>query len=406
MALALSAGLHVASWLALSTLHVPSLDIELTLPMDVELGGTEALTMQPAPPPEPAAPAPPSRGEGEGLDGGAVPDAAVSDAGPDDAGGDAAVAVDAGTRPRVRDAGPEIAAAAPDAGASTLPPGAQIAVRVDMRRIRESPVASDVRDLLTAIPDWHALLEGSGIDPVTQLDRLLIATPNLQREKLVLAGRYVGGEAIVRDAVARLAATRGAAPDWHVQSGVRVATWHNADATPRVIALLGPAHFAIARVEDLPRILAIAGARASRRGAPNAARQHPADALLAMGDDEGLSLEVEGVARFVRRGRRGVPERLRLAASELPGERIGLQGRFSYEEVETARDAHAYLTDLKDSYARNTLVLLLGLSTPLARAHIDQSEREVTASLELNVAQTRLILGYVREMVRPRAPPP
>ena len=67
-------------------------------------------------------------------------------------------------------------------------------------------------------------------------------------DKLVLAGRYLGGEQVVRDAVARLAATRGAQPDWHVADGVRVATWHNQDDTPRVIALLGPAHFAIARV--------------------------------------------------------------------------------------------------------------------------------------------------------------
>ena len=411
--MALSASLHLVVWaLVTFVLRAPSLDVEFELPMDVELGTAEALSpAQPASSAPTPTPVPPPRAAGEGeLDAGTA-DASLADAGHDGGTYEAAV-VDAGgppgdagvTRPkRVRDAGGNPLASL-DAGTSTLPPGAQIAVRVDMGRVRASPIANDVRGLLTAIPDWKALLEGSGVDPVDQLERLLIATPNLQREKILLAGRYRGGEQIVRAAVTQLAARKAVDENWHAEGSVRVATWANADATPRVIALVGPAHFAIARPEDLPRVLAIAGARAQRKAARGA--QHPADALLSMGDGEALSVEVEGAARFVRRASRGVPERLRLAARELAGKRIELRGQLTYGGSDGAEDARAYLMELKERYARNALVMLLGLGGPLGRTQIVRTEQTVDVTLELSVEQTRLVLGYVRELLRPRAPPP
>ena len=411
LSISLSALLHLGAWVLASVVfRPPALDIEFELPMDVELGTSEALEVAPSPSPvaePPASGAAGARTLGEGLDGG------VSEAGIADAASSDASLVDAGARRKpARDAGAIVSATFDGGvGPARLPPGTQIAVRVDMERIRQSPIAGDVRGLLAAIPDWRALLEGSGIDPVEQLDRLLIATPNLQREKVVLAGRYRGGEQVVLDAVAQLASANGGNAVWSEQGNIRVAPWANRDATPRVIALLGPAHFAIARAEDLPRVLAIAAARAERpkRGQPAA---HPAEALLSMEEREGLSLEVEGVGQFVRRGRRGIPDRLRLAALELPQQRIEVKGRFFYPDLAEASDAKAYLGQLRDLYASNTLVSLLGLSDPLEDAQIEQSEREVHVTLTLSADQARLILGYVRELLSPPqlpsrpAPPP
>ena len=66
-----------------------------------------------------------------------------------------------------------------------------------MKRVRESPLGPDVTSFLRGVPDWQLLLEGSGIDPVSDLDRLLVATPNLQRSKLVLAGQHPPSETFV-----------------------------------------------------------------------------------------------------------------------------------------------------------------------------------------------------------------
>lgn len=395
--------LHVAGWLLVDRVfRMPALDLEFELPMDVELGTSEEIAANVPPPAEPT---PASGAEARGGREGSALDGGLADASTD-AGADAASdaraksARDAG--PRAREDAGAVASLSEDAGAlARLPAGAQIAVRVDMARIRESPLAGDVRALVAAIPDWKALLEGSGIDPVEQLDRLLIASPNLQREKIVLAGRYTGGEQVVLQAVEQLASARGVTATWSERGNVRVAPWANRDATERVVALIGPMHFAIARPEDLPRLLAIAAAR--KHGAR--AKESAAEALLAMEEREGLSLEVEGAGQFVRRGRRGVPERLRLAAIELAPQRIELRGVLHYANDGEASDARDYLSSLRDTYARNTLVALLGLADPLEDAELTLQERELHVKLMLSVEQTRLILGYVRELLTPPPSP-
>lgn len=413
VAVALSLLLHAAlAFVSLVVLRPPELDIEFELPMDVELGTAEAIGAAEVPPPSPSEPAasakPGAAGPGAGdasiLDAGVAHDAGNVDA----AASDAAVADAGPNKPRQRDAGEAVASLSSDAGAAArLPPGAQIALRVDMARIRKSPVAAEVRSLLAAIPDWKALLDGSGIDPIEQVDRLLIATPNLQRDKIVLAGRYLGGEQVVRDAVQRLATSKGVAAEWRRQGTVQVAPWANADQTERVIALVGPEHFTISRAEDLPRVLAIAAARAERgkKGVRKPAQQHPADALLSMDDGEGMSLEVEGAAQFVRRGRRGIPERLRLSAIERAGERLDVLGTFTYVDGATAEDARDYWVALRDRYASNTLVSLLGLSAPLSGATVERADSELRIKLTLTADQVRLILGYVRELLAPPARP-
>lgn len=396
--LALSLLAHAFVLVASSVfLQPPELDVEFALPIDVELGTAEGLSAAPPMPPasEPMPSDPSAAARGAGTADAAVDDAGVPDAGarPRDAGlGDAGPRIDGG------DAGPAVTLAG-DAGVVRMPPGAQIALRVDMTRIRNSPIAPDVRRLLAAVPDWKALLDGSGIDPLSQLDRLLLATPNLQREKIVLAGRYLGGEQVVRAAVERLGQARGVPTPWHKLGNVQVAPWANADATPRAIALIGPEHFAIAREEDLPRILAIASARA--KGKKKAASAHPADALLSMEENEGLSVEVEGAANFVRKGRRGVPDHLRLSAIELPRLRAELRGVLSYTDEAAAADALDYVRTLRDRYASNALVALLGLSDPLEDAAIEQSENDVRVNVTLTAEQMRLILGYLRELFTP-----
>jgi hypothetical protein len=389
------------------TFKLPELDIALQIPIDVELGMTEEVAVAPIPEPAAAEEAPkeaapskkpkhePASDAGADADSGDAGDsgleggleAGMGDAGPADGGGDAMPLV-------VSDAGPV---------GARLPPGAQIALRVDMARIRESAIAEDVRTLLAAIPDWKALLDGSGIDPLSQLERLLIMTPNLQREKVALAGRYVGGREVVDSAVRSLAEARGVTATWSTKRGIAIAPWANADSTPRVIALVGPAHFTISREEDLERVLSIAAARA-QKGRPKGAQQPPgsvADALLAMEDGEGLSLEVEGVEQFVRRARRGIPIRLRVSAVQRGETSLVLRGLLAYADQDAASDALDFWQQARDRYARNALVNLLGLGGVLQAAELGRDGADLRITLMLTVEQTRLILSYARELLAP-----
>ncbi len=408
-ALVVSLCVHVGfGWFASAVFTAPPLDLEFQLPMDVEFGASEQMALAPSvagsPPPAEPPPAPERDPQTAGE--------AASDAG---------VPPEEEPKPKPKpkpkpapsaDAGVEPSDAPPGANSSEtrIPAGAQIAVRVDMARIRVSPLADDVRQLLAAIPDWRALLDGSGIDPIEQLDRFMIATPNLQRAKIVIAGRYIGTEQTVLDAVQALASAQGASAHFRTHSGVRVANWANPDVTPRVIALVGPAHFTICREEDLPRVLAFAATRAQKgrqsgEGKQDEAQEHPADALLSMEPDEGLSVEVEGAEQFVRRATRGVPTKLRLSARELPGPRVELRGRLVFADAEKAVAGAAFWDKLREAYGRNVLVSMLGLAEPLKQGTIVQEGAEVTLTVGLSLEQTRLILGYLRELVRPPSAP-
>ncbi|MBO6938937.1 MAG: hypothetical protein JJ863_28475 [Deltaproteobacteria bacterium] len=391
-------------WVIVTYGTVPELDFEFEMPTEIELGMTDAMEAAPA---QPSAPVePPSEpnedttdAEGEGAETEDVPDAGPPrpDAGPPDAG--------------VPDAGP------PDGGAplvaettgdadeeSTLPAGAQIAIRIDMARVRSSALNDDIRRLMAAIPDWQLLLDGSGIDPIDDLDRLLIASPNLQRSQMVLAGRHAHpdeGQQYVRDVVARFAEARGVEASWTQRHGVPVAPWPNEDTTERVVAIVGPRHFVIARPQDLPTILAIALAREQagedEDDEDEVERVRGPDALLSMGPEEAFSVEVEGARNFVRGRVQHIPERLRIAVSEEPDKAV-LKGRARYEDEATAAAALTYWEGQRDRYSRALLVggYVRGLE-------LAADGRHVTIEHRLSFGQARLLISFAQGAMQSRA---
>ncbi len=418
--LALHAGL--LTWVSWSRTE---LDFELTLPDEVEIGLTEDVFVvggDPAGAEAPPAPAP------------AVAEAAA------EAAAEAEAARDAGARgPRdagVPDAGgtgqdlvAEEEGAEGEGGAgggqtdeTRLPAGAQIALRLDMERIRGSSLAPDVRRVLGAVPDWQAVLEGSGIEPLDDLDRVLIASPNLQRSRMVLAGRYVPDRVDVRAVIARMAAARGTTAEMHREHGVEVAPWANADDTERVIALVGPRHFTITRPEDLPRVLAIASARAEREQEeadpghehtdenPTEALDGP-DALLSMGEGEALSLEVEGARQFVRGQTRGAPARLRVAVTERDGGGVAIDIEGHFDSDAEARDALDYWSALRDQASRDVFVAMTGMASTLRGATLEVDGSTLRGHTTMSASQIRLVLSFVestlaRQARRQGAPSP
>ncbi|MCB9591887.1 MAG: hypothetical protein H6719_04055 [Sandaracinaceae bacterium] len=408
----LSLALHasLAAYIFWST-TAPDLGFEFELPMEVEFGLTEAVTVSagasaPTPPQEPAETAEDGEGEGAVLDGGVPQDAGPPDAGPPR---------------RRRDAGPPEGVAEADEGEGTgdqagegrgvafLPAGAQIALRLDVERIRRSPLGPDVRALLAAMPDWQALLEGSEIDPLQDLDRLLVATPNLQRSRLIVAGRVTADADAIRAAAERLAAGAGQPLTWRTESGVEVARWYNHDDTERVVAIIGPRHFVLCRPEDLPRVMAVARNRAAEEDDEGAPTEHPADALLSMGEGEGLSLEVEGARQFAQaRGRtRGpiemVPTEIRLALSELPADAIAARSRWTYEDADRAGTAAGYWDGMREAYGHNVITAVLGIAPILQRATIEAEDDHFQGNVDLQVAEMRRLLALTRGFFEDRA---
>ena len=384
---------------------VPELDFELTLPTEIEFGLTDEVqtaagqafgdTAQA----EPEAAGDQSEdGAGKGLmDAGAPDSGAPPDAGVRDAGLDQGALLAEGSSSGEDDA---------DAGVA-LPAGAQIAIRIDLSRVRSSALAENVRRLMEAIPDWQLLLEGSGLDPLNDLDRLLIASPNLQRSRMVLAGRHAHGEQgedFIRAVVARFAAARGTEATWQRRHGVWTAPWPNEDETERVIAIVGARHFVIARPADLPTILAIAVARTQAGDQDLENPTSGADALLSMGEGEGFSVEVEGARNFVRGRVAHVPERLRVAITE-GNDSVVVGGTARFEDASTAAAARDYWEEKRTAAQRNMFIgsYVRGMSLTAEDDHV-RIEHQLTFS-QMRMAMAFLEGTVARPRSRPRDPP-
>lgn len=413
----------------------PTFDFDLELPDTIELGLTdemEAAEARASEPPEPSsAQAEGATGSsgGGGLDGGVPLEAGVldggpSDAGPSDAGPEDAGPEDAGRRRR-RDAGVDAGALVAEngegsggvggEGTSRIPAGAQIALRLDLTIVRASPLARDVHALLTSIPDWQLILDGSGLQPLEDLDRVMLASPNLQRSQIVMAGQHAhagegeDGTAYVRGVVERFGAARGVPTPWREELGVAVAPWPNADETERVLALLGPRHFVLCRPDDLERVLAIAQAREAEAAEndPAAERIRGAEALLAMEEGEALSLEVEGARRFLRRGDPTLfPARFRASMTRDGETHVRLRVNARFEDVDEAERALGYWNEQRERLAGQTMVALLGFSGPLRDAQVVRDERTISVESRLTLRQVRAILGFLEGAVRRPGPRP
>jgi hypothetical protein len=403
--LAASAVLHFAAFAYIASATAQfDFDFAITLPAEVEFGIAEGMELA-------GAPAQASSSAGGVVETG--PKAAPSDAVIIDAGvaeTDTRADADANTETDAdadADADADMAADRDaDAvstldGPSRLPPGAHLALRIDMKRVRESPLGPDVTQFLRGVPDWQLILDGSGIDPVADLDRLLVATPNLERSKLVLAGKHRRDATFARGSVKRLARARGKSVRWKSRYGVPTAPWLNQDQTPRTIALLSPHHFSITRRQDLQRVLALAKAREDRDAHQEGLlAAHGPDALLSMGLGEALALEVEGVHRFVIGSIKNVPARLRVAVRETGPDEATVSVLATYPTPLAAREAASYWKKVATFYSKQLILSLAGFGKTLRRMDLQANEERVTATFTLSADQIRFILSYAEGRLR------
>lgn len=374
---------------------------EFSIPVEVQLGLTDDQEVESAPLPPPTADEPPSTTEGQG----ATPRGIGLDGGvPSDGGGDGG-RPDAGRRRR-RDAGPDVgplvatgSGGSGDSPVAFLPAGAQIAMRIDMDRIRSSPLRAQVEQLLAAIPDWDAVLGGSGIEPVRDLSRVLVATPNFQRQNIVVAGALTPEAPSPREVAERVAAANGHTLEWTDENGIESAPFYSPDGADRRVAILDERHVVLSRPEDLSRVLAIASARTTDHEA------NPADALLSMNEGEAVSVEVEGLAAFVRRSPCEIARRARLAMLQAE-DGVTLDGVATFDTAEHAASARECFDLLRVRAAANPLVQIMGFSANLYEIEMTVDDTALHVHGALSQDQLRRIMEMLRGMLQRPPPPP
>jgi hypothetical protein len=386
---------------------LPPIDFELQVPSHVEFGMTEPVSM--STPPAPAdtpSPAPAAANEAATAQP-AEAEAAVAPAPPKPKPKRKKPPADAGVADEDHASPPSLPAPSDrPALAAFAPAGAQIALRVNMARVRDSELAADVRTLLEAVPDWRLILGGSGIDPLRDLERLYLASPDLQRSSVVIAGEYAGDDDLPQRAVANMAEARGVKATWRTARGaIPTAPWPNEDDTARVVALIGPHQFAITRPEDLPRVLAVARALAKRRAegaAADAPEGEAGDALLGLEDGESLALSVEGAQAFARGNTKGIPERFDLSVRQADRGAFDVRITGHFADRAAAEQARRYWSAMRDRYASHFLVALVGLREPLVGAELEVDGDRLVVRGAVAATQARTLLGFLQGAVSPR----
>src|SRR5687768_14299141 len=77
---------------------------------------------------------------------------------------------------------------------SFLADGTRVRMRIDVTRIRRSPVAPDLGSALMATESFRAWAGSSGLDPIRDLDGVVIGGDALYTDRRVMVLRYVGEE--------------------------------------------------------------------------------------------------------------------------------------------------------------------------------------------------------------------
>jgi hypothetical protein len=124
------------------------------------------------------------------------------------------------------------------------------------------------------------------------------------------------------------------------------------------------------------------------------------DALLSMGPDEAISLEVEGVHRFVIGSIKHVPIRVRLAVRETGADEATVSVLATYESEELADQASVYWKKVATFYSQQLIMSLTGFGKTLRRMDFRPDENRIQVSFKLNADQIRFILSYAEGRLR------
>jgi len=282
--------------------------------------------------------------------------------------------------------------------------GAILALNVDVERVKNSALLLETGALFEIIPEWQALLAGSGLDPVRDFRRVFVAAPSADRAALVVSAQHALPRARIDSAVAALAAERGSPTAFQPQAGVSVAAWRNRGPTARVIALTAPDQLVITRDAELTRVLSVEralGAARKQQGF-DAAEVDARGGLLAMQPEEAVALWVEGVSRYVSSAALGVPDSVRLSIFRADQFHTELRVAGNYRSASAAAEALQAMESLRQELSDHPRVVFLGLKSAMDTARIEQAANSLRLSVRLTLHQTRYLLGFVSRALRPR----
>lgn len=266
-------------------------------------------------------------------------------------------------------------------------------------RVRGHRQGQRIGRLLVGFPQWQSFLETTGIDPIEDLDRVLVVGPQFRRSAdVVVIIQYRVDAAEMRASIDRLV-QREPRGEWISEEPL--AARAHADRAQRLFVFSGP------------RILVIAPPQLERQLLGASIERFPEP-----GSDDALVVNIKTPWRALMGLPFELPKSLAWARlGVLPLADGGAQVRVEAEDADAAQaEEHAYLLERAINALTNpelgALGALLGVRSLsfLDPIELEAKGKRIRGELRVKPAQLERLLTYAEEMVRQwtgrRAPSP
>lgn len=289
------------------------------------------------------------------------------------------------------DALPEVAPAAPPM--SYLPQGTKVVARLDMARVRRSPLAPDISSAIRSTETWQRLAGSSGVDPVQDFDSIVVGGDALYTDRRVVVLRHPHTEAEVRQRILAMAVDRGAPPAWRDVEGLPAVSWPmQRSAVAYSLVITAPNELVLAPDDDLARIATVARDHASRREAGTSAVIEP---QLTDRRASEIATVTLGVPPPAREGYPEPPQRMTVHVDENAAGDAELAIASEFETEAQATAAHAWLQQQARHYAQQMMVRAIGMNRPIEEARFDLRGTHLDVGTRLSVEELRRLLGVL-----------
>jgi hypothetical protein len=281
---------------------------------------------------------------------------------------------------------------------SFLAAGTKVVARVDVGRVRGSPVGPQIAETLRASPTWQALTGRSGADPIQDFDAILVGADRIDSDRRIAVLRHRHTEAELRRRVLQLAIDRGSDAAWRQVDGLAAIAWPVRASVSYSLVMTAEHEIVLAPDDELTRIAEVARDHAARRSRPEAVIE------------PGLSFREREIATFVleaplprRDGYPEPPQRMRMEFDELDagGVRIAVHAEFA--SVAEARNGHEWLRAQAQHWSQQMMLRAIGMHRPIEQARIVLAGTSVDVGTELTTEEVRRLsqLLELSQMMQP-----
>jgi hypothetical protein len=276
---------------------------------------------------------------------------------------------------------------------SYLAAGTKVVGRIDVARIRRSPLAPDIASALRSSATWQALAGSSGLDPVQDLDAILIGGDAVYTDRRVVVLRHPRTEAEVRDRILRMAVDRGAQPVWRdLGGGLAATSWPmEGSSVPVSLVITGEHELVLAPDDELDRIASVARDHAARRqGRDVAIEPHLADFRATE-----IGTFTFDVPLPARQGYPEPPARSRFALDEGPTGEAMISAHAEFDTEAQAIAAEQYVSQQAQYWSQQMMVRAIGMHRPLEQARIVRQGEQLDLATSLTAEELRRALGLM-----------